>query len=205
MPNPGALYLKSAAIVLAKSPPDNALALAYLDKAEKCDPENPAVHILIGRTYRSFTANAQHLLLASKAFVKALRLTGWPANLMNEWCGFLGELVPREILDLTLPIPKSSWTAALYAIRARSCGTLDLLTEAWEECAEGFERFGFDKALFEAAHEVARKYEPLKLLSWKSKNENRPGLKALMAVVWERNGNQAMAAQMLAQAIAEAR
>lgn len=194
-------YMLHAKVAQAESPPDYAGAIDKLDKAQRHEPQNAFIALQTARTYKQFKTHSQHLLLADNAFAKAALLSGWHADVIDEWLSVLEQLPPEKLIDRTNLIPQEKRTAPLITQRAAAFLKRDRSADAWNETASFFERFEFNEQVFGIAQTAAEAFSPLELIAWRYSRPGADRLDALLAIVWARNGAADQAALYFARAL----
>lgn len=199
--SPVEIHMLYAKVALAESPPDYVGVIDRLDKAQRHEPQNAFVALQTARTYGQFQTHPQHLLLADNAFAQAAALSGWRADVIDEWLSVLGQLPPDKLVDRTSVIPQEKRTASAITQRAAAFLRLDRSVEAWDETADYFERFDFDAQVFQIAQTAAEAIPPLELIAWRHRRPGVDRLDALLAIVWARSGGTEQTALYLARAL----
>ena len=195
-------HLLRADVALTRAPPDCRVAMTHLNAAESPEGYEADVRQRMARAYALWTDLPQHLEFASEAYRVASALSGYRADLVDEWVELLRRFSDTgAVLAATARVPENLRTPRLVMLRTACLLRRGFPWEAWNEIAPCFARTAFDPTLFELARTVALKNDPMELLLWMRPYRDDPGgLAAALAIVWEVNGNAADAARWLLQA-----
>ena len=195
------IYKFNAKIALAEPSPDYQRTIDQLSKAISFEPQNALLHLEVARVYKQFTAHSQYLILAESAYAMATELSGWQPELLEEWLVVLRQLPAKKWIAQTMRIPWDKRTESIFMLRATGLLELKQYGKAWDECADYFERFMFNHAVYEIAQKAAENISPLDLITWKHQRPGAEKLYASLAIVWERNGNMELASECFARAL----
>lgn len=199
---PALLSRARAEIELRRQPPRFQEALGALNRSEKLEPNNAAIVIRIAQVYEQFKEHPSHLRLSAQAYQRAVALGELDSEVVASWLSVLERLGdPRYTLESTAFLPRQAWTAELAKTRAGALLVQSMFVSAWQELVDFFSRHGFDDQAYALARQVAEHLAPQQLMrSYHLQYKDTPGLEALAALAWERNGNLDLAQQWLDRA-----
>jgi hypothetical protein len=194
-----ASHLLHADVALARTPPDCRVAMTHLSAAESGEEYEADVRRRMARAYALWTEQPRHLESASYAYRVAARLSGYPAELVDEWVELLRRFPDTgAVLDETDRVPEHLRTRGLVMLRTTILLQRGFPWDAWLEIVPRFARSAFDQELFDLARTVAWRADPMELLLWMRPFRDEPGGQAgPVALVWEVNGNETEAARWL--------